>query len=203
MNGGTRLTHSIMGLSQIQYKSMFVTKTDLKFDFHKMTEATKAVLDDSQYLHFSNQICLTGRTHDDSPHYGAGSLVYEYREGQQILRQPQISENEFKVFLKEFEDSYFFEIYKTVSKRWQIGRMRVMTLLPKTIYGFHKDFNKRLHLSVFGEPENCGFICKDRVHRIAQDGFCYLLDTRQEHTAFNSSHFRNRTHIVFDILGEE
>lgn len=182
---------------------MFIEKTALYFDSDALAQAAAPLLNNDKYRHETDQICFTGTSPDDSPLLGVGSLEYYYLGKERYPRKPIISESDFTCFLDEFKGSLFQEVYEKISSAHKVGRMRLMTLLPKTIYTFHFDRNKRMHFGITGETSSCGFISNNRVFSIEADGYGYMMDTTERHTAYNASYNVNRTHLVIDILDEQ
>ena len=179
---------------------MFIEKTNIQFDHKTLVQATEQIINSESYKSNFDQICFTGRNSHDSFLTGAGSLYYRYENNDRQLRESPLSENEFVSFLDEFKDTYFYEIYKQLDESYNIGRMRLMTMSPKSIYTFHQDQNKRLHFAIIGNDEECGYLANEQVHRIPYDGCGFILDTTIPHTAFNTSYCNNRTNLVIDLL---
>ena len=173
----------------------------MSFDLEKIQESVREILKNPRYDNENNQVCITGTSPYDSPLLGSGSLAYERdKNNNWSLKEDRLSETAFTCFLDEFKSSYLYEIYSRLSKGFDLGRFRIMTLPPKTCYSFHVDKFPRFHIAVFSEPGVSGIINNNRVFEIPCDGFVYELNTSLKHTAFNSSLDVDRTHLVADIL---
>lgn len=102
----------------------------------------------------------------------------------------------------DFEEKDFINL-KTPDD-WEISRFikdhdlvrtRIMNLQSKTCYSIHRDRTKRVHLPVITN-KNCKLIINDIVHHLPADGYAWLVDTTQMHTAMNANLDFNRYHIV-------
>lgn len=183
--------------------SGFIEKTEFSFNLEKIRTDICSILENPDYNNFNNQVCLTGTSSTDSPLVGSGSLFYEFdRDHNKILKKNPLQEQDFKYFLDEFKSTYLFEVYNSLIKRYQLGRVRIMTLKPKSCYSYHRDKFQRLHFAVSSEPESCGLIHDKKVYDIPCDGAFYLVNTQLMHTAFNTSVNTSRTHLVADVIRE-
>lgn len=109
-------------------------------------------------------------------------------------------EKEFCVFNKAFEDTYFFQIYRSLP--FSPGRMRLMILSPLKIYRMHRDATKRAHIAILTNPD-CRIVFRngDSFH-IAADGRVYIAETRSLHTAFNAGS-SERIHLAISMAESE
>jgi len=81
-----------------------------------------------------------------------------------------------------------------LSKRFPIGRTRV---LSKDIYNcnsWHRDPEPRLHIPITSNPGSL-FVVNHHVTHLPADGSVYFTDTRGYHTALNGGETR-RVHLV-------
>lgn len=185
----------------------FISTTSFKFNLEILKKETELLLSNPLYRE-EEQICFTGRSPDDHFLTGTGSLFYKFHDNdkkrggglERVESLEGLEETDFKFFLKEFKNTYFYSIYQEISKEFNIGRVRAMTLKPKSCYTFHVDLYPRLHLALLSDSNICGLIHDEKVFRIPVDGRVYLVDTTLEHTAFNSSFDFFRTHLILDIL---
>ena len=138
---------------------------------------------------FCQELTKTGWTvpdflGDDATHDNANLLI--------------LKEEDFTQFIKEITHTYFYEVYNTLSTVYNIGRVRIMNMKPKTSLTLHSDFQKRIHIPIITN-EKCKLVVNNTVYHIPADGYAYIVDTTQEHTAFNAS-TNERTHLLFNLL---
>ncbi len=179
----------------------FLKKTTYQFDLILIQKDVRRILENPEYKHIDNQVCLTGTSPHDTPFVGTGSLLVDFdRDNQPVKIENPLEEEQFIYFLNIFKDTYLFKIYQELSKKYLLGRFRIMNLAPKSCYSFHYDKYPRIHIAVFSDPDFCGLIYNNRVFQVQCDGFAYRVDTTKRHTAFNTSFNLMRTHLVIDIL---
>lgn len=179
----------------------FFKETRFRFDITKLQTCVSSILENPDYDNLNNQICITGTSPKDSPLLGSGSLYYKFDENNnKSLRDNPLQETDFTHFLDEFKETYLFEAYSKLSEDYRLGRVRIMSLHPKSCYSFHIDKFPRLHLAIFSEEGMCGMIHDNRVYEVPCNGTVYRVDTTARHTAFNTSFKLSRTHLVADIV---
>ena len=82
----------------------------------------------------------------------------------------------------------------------KIGRVRLLTLDPKTCYSLHTDKEEfRFHIPLFTSSSSF-FVCNDLIDRMPVPGQLYLFKTDAPHTAVNAHKFEKRSHLVFDTF---
>lgn len=148
------------------------------------------------------QICLTHRENSLNPYYeGCGSLYYEgnYTTGTKTKRNDSLTEGEFNIFNIELYSTYFYDIYNTWSKNFNIGRLRLMKLNRKICLTWHKDNEKRIHLPIITD-EKCKFVVEDNVFHLPANGNSFIIDTTKYHTVFNGSSELERVHLVGSLV---
>lgn len=176
---------------------MKIQKLSYKFDVNEMKKDVEHI---KEILFKKNQYCVTGTTPDDDYTVGAGSLVYEWLDNNtRIEKTVKLTENDFKSYIKEYQDMYVKKVFDTLSQNFKIGRLRYMNIKPKSCYSMHVDASKRIHIPVISEYNDCGLIIENEVFYLPPDGSAWLVDTTLRHTAFNGS-TSNRIHLVGVIL---
>jgi Aspartyl/Asparaginyl beta-hydroxylase len=156
-------------------------------------------LKDNNYLgQKDHQVCLTGINTNSDWRDGVGKLLDRYPQYEKSIDV----EKQFVHWLPEFNNLYAKDVYDVLRKRWKLGRVRLMEVLPKTCYSWHKDVSKRLHVPIYTDHTRCGLIIEDTVYRMPADGNAYLADTTLYHTAFNSMD-QSRYHLVAVIVDDE
>ncbi len=155
----------------------------------------------------SNQICLNATK--DAPsdyHLGCGSLLYdwesaEFNDNQELLNikkwETPLKEEDFTELCPIFEGTALGKLYNDVSLFYDVGRVRIMKLIPSKVMSWHSDDSPRLHYP-FKTQQGCCMVIEDEVMHLTQDMW-WWTDTTKRHTAFNAS-FENRFHIVVSLL---
>lgn len=171
------------------------------------------LLDKKQIEWFNGQICLnctTDNSYDFSE--GTGSLFYDWPNAKKIkdkegnekidvsLRDNPLSESAFKYFCQAFSNTIFEDVYLELSKRYDLGRVRIMKSKPKTCLSWHHDTSKRLHYPIKTQ-EGCLMVIEDKAYKLDLYTW-YETDTTKFHTAFNGSK-EERIHLVACILGHK
>jgi hypothetical protein len=174
--------------------------------FDILSEMHKMINDGKISWESGNQICLT-TTKDgpDDPYYGTGSLGMNWAEAVETVDQngnltytvpdrPELlSEFDYNRLCSVFKGTMFEEVYNMLSDRYRIGRIRLMSLNPKTCLTWHFDFSPRLHYPIKTTEQNF-MVIEDEVKHLEQDKW-WRTDTTKYHTVFNGG-FETRIHLV-------
>jgi len=113
---------------------------------------------------------------------------------EEVARDEVVDEFEFSELIPEFEGTYFETLHQELSKRFPIGRMRVMLKEPLTCNSWHRDPEPRLHIPIITNPGSL-FVINHHVTHLPADGSVYFTDTRAYHMAMNGGE-QPRVHIV-------
>tara|TARA_B100001250_G_scaffold312377_1_gene274385 strand:+ start:282 stop:905 length:624 start_codon:yes stop_codon:yes gene_type:complete len=182
-------------------------KQDIKFDILKLTQACNEVLkikgfDTSLGIpHFAgiplNQI-------PGDPESIKGSKVrgvYWTRpdsSGKEVSRDVMIDESKYTEFVKDFEHTYFKEVYDQLSNKYKLGRVRLLLKEPRSTLSWHRDPEPRLHIPIYTNPGAIMVI--DKVaHHMPADGSVWVTNNLKYHNAFNGGE-ENRVHLVACVL---
>ena len=171
----------------------FYKDPELKFDLDKMQSALKDV--DSRVARQSplgerdiNAICLTQIPNDPNSITGGNvrGLYWTKPDStyEEVQREEVIDELQYSEFVKLFEDTYFKEMYDALTKKYKLGRVRLLWKLPRTTLSWHRDPEPRLHIPIVS---NFGArMCIDtEVHHMPADGSVWITDNTKYHNAFN------------------
>lgn len=109
-------------------------------------------------------------------------------------REELVDEVQFSQFNPAFAGTYFEEVHRELSKRFPIGRMRVLSKGLYNCNSWHRDPEPRLHIPIVTNP-GALFVVNHHVTHLPADGSVYFTDTRGYHTAFNGGLY-HRVHIV-------
>jgi hypothetical protein len=159
----------------------------------------------------SNQICLT--TTKDCPddfRLGSGSLVYDWVNVTEIKnadgtietvptkREVPLKEEDFSVLCSQFKGTKFEEIYNIISKKYKLGRVRIMKMDMRYVMTWHTDTSPRLHYPIKTQT-GCFMIIDNEFMHIPQNEW-WITNTEKVHTALNASKI-SRIHLVATVLG--
>ena len=130
-------------------------KQEIKFDINKLKKACDDVLkikgfDTSLGIpHFAG-ISLNQIPGDPDSIKGSKVRgVYWTKPdstGKEVSRDVAIEEEKYTEFVKDFEHTYFKEVYDVLSKRYKLGRMRLLLKEPRSTLSWHRDPEPRLHI---------------------------------------------------------
>ena len=123
-------------------------KQDVKFDIIELQKAYKEILamkDFSGPEGISNfgAISLTQIPGDpDSIKGNKARGVYwtkPDKSGKEVSRDETIDEASYSEFIKDYENTYFKEVYDVLSKKYKLGRVRILLKEPRSTLSWHRD----------------------------------------------------------------
>lgn len=177
-----------------------IKKLSLSFDRHALKEALSLCLqrvdassDDYGFSAFS----LTRRpgVETETPNDLSGLFYTRVDDSYaEVTREEAVDEFAFTEFVPTFEDTYFRYVHEELSRRFPIGRMRVLSKGLYNCNSWHRDPEPRLHIPIITNPGSL-FIVNHHATHLPADGSVYFTDTRGYHTALNGGE-TNRVHIV-------
>ena len=181
----------------------FHTVKDLKFDINKLQESLNQVLkiknfDDANKIKDFAAICLNqipGKPESTKGNYSRG--VYWTKpdqSGKEQIRDKSIDETLYSEFVKEYEHTYFKEVYDELSSRFKLGRLRILLKEPRTTLSWHRDPEPRLHVPIITNP-GCLMVIENVAKHLPADGSVYITNNIKYHNAFNGGE-ENRVHLV-------
>jgi hypothetical protein len=186
--------------------SYFTRIDDLPiYDLH--TEFVRLLDENKIWWHheINDQICLNATEADPSNCLtGRGSLFLDwdnsYNKDGKItvpLRKVPLTEESFTVLCTGFKDSLFEDVYNSITKKYTVGRIRIINSLPKTCLTWHVDATPRLHYPIKTQ-EGCFMIIENEIKHLPQNTW-WSTNTLVKHTAMNAS-IENRMHLVVTLL---
>ena len=183
--------------------SDFVKVDDLKFDVVKLREALKQVLSKKGYdtaggiSHFAG-ISLNQIPGDPESIIGMNVRgIYWTKpdsKGQEVSRDKPIDERAYTEFIKDFENTYFKEVYEKLSKKFKLGRVRILLKEPRSTLSWHRDPEPRLHVPIITNL-GCRMVIEDVSKHMPADGSVWITNNLKYHNAFNGGE-ENRIHLV-------
>ena len=185
----------------------FHTVKDLKFDVKKLQEGLKQVLKIKNYdtangvKNFA-AICLNqipGKHESIQGNYARG--VYWTKpnhSGKESVRDKILDETLFTEFVKDFEHTYFKEVYEKLSSKFKLGRVRILLKEPRTTLSWHRDPEPRLHIPIITNL-GCVMVIENVAKHLPADGSVYITNNIKYHNAFNGGE-ESRVHLVACVL---
>ena len=182
-------------------------KQDIKFDISKLKQACNDVL---KIKGFDTSLGI--------PHFAAISLnqipgdpdsakgnnvrgIYWTKpdsSGVEVQRESGIEESKYTHFIEEFNDTYFKNVYEELSKKYKLGRLRLLLKEPRSTLSWHRDPEPRLHIPIFTNPGAIMVVDSVAKHMPA-DGSVWITNNTKYHNAFNGGE-ENRIHLVACVL---
>ena len=180
---------------------------NLKFDIAKLKTSLKDVLKIKKYdtangIKNFAAICLNqipGKPESTKGNYARG--VYWTKPdhtGKEASRDKLIDETLFTEFVKDFENTYFKEVYEKLSKKFKLGRVRILLKEPRSTLSWHRDPEPRLHIPIITNP-GCLMVIDNVAKHMPADGSVWITNNTKYHNAFNGGE-ENRIHLVACVL---
>ena len=182
-------------------------KQDVKFDIRKLKQACDEVLkikgfDTSLGIpHFAG-IPLNQIPGDpDSVKGNNVRGIYWTKPdstGVEVQRESKIDEHKYTEFVDDFKNTYFKEVYDQLTKKYKLGRMRLLLKEPRSTLSWHRDPEPRLHIPIYTNPGAIMVVDNVAKHMPA-DGSVWITNNTKYHNAFNGGE-ENRVHLVACVL---
>ncbi len=179
-----------------------IQRLNLSFDIEKLRAALYECLARSSYVGGMKEqgfaaLPLTQRPGQTEWTENDLSGRYWLRADDRYVEEPRedlVREAEFSAFNPAFVGTYFEEVHSELSKRFPIGRTRVLSKGLYNCNSWHRDPEPRLHIPIVTNPGSL-FVVNHHVTHLPADGSVYFTDTRAYHTALNGGETQ-RVHIV-------
>ena len=179
----------------------------LKFDIVKLQEGLNEVLKIKNYdtaggiSHFG-AICLNqipGKPDSIKGNNARGVFwTKPDHTGKEAKRDQAINESEYTEFIKDFEKTYFKEVYEKLSAKFKLGRVRILLKEPRSTLSWHRDPEPRLHVPIITNP-GCIMVIEEVAKHLPADGTAWITNNTKYHNAFNGGE-ENRVHLVACVL---
>ena len=118
--------------------------------------------------------------------------------GKEVSRDAPINENLYTEFVKDFEQTYFKEVYDILSSKFKLGRVRILLKEPRTTLSWHRDPEPRLHIPIITNP-GCLQVIENVAKHLPADGSVWITNNTKYHNAFNGGE-ENRVHLVACLM---
>ena len=157
---------------------------NLKFDITKLRNALKIVLqrksyDDAAGTKYIAGISLNQIPGDPSSIKGQNIKGIYWTKpnssGKEESRAKRINEAAFTEFVDDLKDTYFKEVYDKLSKRFKLGRVRILLKEPRSTLSWHRDPEPRLHIPIITNPGSIMVIDEVAKH-LPADGSVWVTN---------------------------
>ena len=176
---------------------------DLHFDILKLRNGLEEVLKIKKYDSANGipnfaAICLNQIPGDPSSTKGnkARGVFWTKpdRSGKEVSRDVPVDESLYTEFVKDFQHTYFKEVYEILSSKYKLGRVRILLKEPRTTLSWHRDPEPRLHIPIVTNP-GCMQVIENVAKHLPADGSVWITNNTKYHNAFNGGE-ENRVHLV-------
>jgi hypothetical protein len=118
--------------------------------------------------------------------------------GKEVTRDIPIYESKYTQIRSEFENTYFKEVYETLSKKFKLGRVRLLLKEPRSTLSWHKDPEPRLHIPIITNL-GCSMVIENVAKHLPADGNVTITNNTKYHNFFNGGE-QARIHLVACVL---
>ena len=118
--------------------------------------------------------------------------------GKEVSRDIEIDESKYTQLVPEFENTYFKEVYEILSKRFKLGRVRLLLKEPRSTLSWHKDPECRLHVPIITN-KGCSMVIENIAKHLPADGKVWITNNTKYHNFFNGGE-QARIHLVACVL---
>ena len=118
--------------------------------------------------------------------------------GKEVARDVEIDETKYTQLVPEFEKTYFKEVFETLSKRFKLGRVRLLLKEPRSTLSWHKDPECRLHIPIITN-KGCSMVIENVAKHLPADGNVWITNNTKYHNFFNGGE-QARIHLVACVL---
>ena len=181
-------------------------KQDIRFDIVKLQEAYKQLkktkkFNDLGISHFG-AICLNRVPGDPNSIQGHKTRgLYWTKPGQsgnEVSRDIDIDESKYTQLVPEFEKTYFKHVFETLSRKFRLGRVRLLLKEPRSTLSWHKDPECRLHVPIVTN-KGCSMVIENVAKHLPADGKVWITNNTKYHNFFNGGE-QARIHLVACLL---
>ena len=118
--------------------------------------------------------------------------------GKEVSRDIAIDESKYTEVVPEFQKTYFKEVFDVLSKKFKIGRVRVLLKQPRSTLSWHRDPEPRLHIPIITNL-GCSMVIENVAKHLPADGKVTITNNTKYHNFFNGGE-QDRIHLVACML---
>ena len=136
-------------------------KQDVKFDINELQKAYKEILKIKNFSGIegvSNFVAISLTQIPGDPDSIKGNKARGVfwtkpdKSGKEVVRDQKIDEAAYSEFIDEYNDTYFKEVFETLSSKYKLGRLRILLKEPRSTLSWHRDPEPRLHIPIITNP---------------------------------------------------
>ena len=184
----------------------FYQVPNLDFDISKLRKDLKKILENKKFnspgvTHFG-AIPINQIPNDENSTKG-NNIRGKYwtiadDTGKEVSRDIDIDEEKYTQLVPEFEKTYFKEVYDKLSKKFKLGRVRLLLKEPRSTLSWHKDPECRLHIPIITN-KGCSMVIENVAKHLPADGKVWITNNTKYHNFFNGGE-QARIHLVACVL---
>lgn len=192
-------------MSQVSFDD-FYQVPNLKFDILRLRSDLEIVLKKRKFnspgvSHFG-AISLNQIPNDENSIKG-NNIRGKYwtiadESGKEVSRDIDIDESNYTQLVPDFQNTYFKEVYETLTKRFKLGRVRLLLKEPRSTLSWHKDPEPRLHIPIITNL-GCSMVIENIAKHLPADGSVTITNNTKYHNFFNGGE-QDRIHLVACVL---
>ena len=184
----------------------FYEVPNLKFDISKLREDLDKILKKKNFnspgvTHFGaipiNQIPNDENSVKGNNIRGRYWTIAD-ETGKEVSRDIDIDESKYTQLVPEFENTYFKNVYEALSKRFKLGRVRLLLKEPRSTLSWHKDPECRLHVPIVTN-KGCSMVIENVAKHLPANGKVWITNNTKYHNFFNGGE-QARVHLVACVL---
>ena len=192
-------------MTQVNFED-FYKVPDLSFDINKLRNDLEKILKNKKFnspgvTHFGaiplNQIPNDRNSIKGNNIRGKYWTIAD-ESGKEVSRDIDIDEKQYTQLVPEFENTYFKEVYKILSKKFKLGRVRLLLKEPRSTLSWHKDPEPRLHIPIVTNL-GCSMVIENVAKHLPADGSVTITNNTKYHNFFNGGE-QARIHLVACVL---
>ena len=192
-------------MTQVNFED-FYNVPDLSFDINKLRNDLEKILKNKKFnspgvTHFGaiplNQIPNDRNSIKGNNIRGKYWTIAD-ESGKEVSRDIDIDEKQYTQLVPDFENTYFKEVYKILSKKFKLGRVRLLLKEPRSTLSWHKDPEPRLHIPIVTNL-GCSMVIENVAKHLPADGSVTITNNTKYHNFFNGGE-QARIHLVACVL---
>ena len=192
-------------MTQVNFKD-FHQVPDLSFDINRLRKDLKKILKNKKFnspgvTHFGaiplNQIPNDRNSIKGNNIRGKYWTIAD-ESGKEDSSDIDIDEKQYTQLVPDFENTYFKEVYKILSKKFKLGRVRLLLKEPRSTLSWHKDPEPRLHIPIVTNL-GCSMVIENVAKHLPADGSVTITNNTKYHNFFNGGE-QARIHLVACVL---
>ena len=182
-------------------------KQTIQFDIDKLQDAYNQIIkikkfDDGGGVTNFGAISLTQIPGDPDSIKGSKARGVYWtkpdKSGKEVSRDVDIDESKYTQLVPEFEKTYFKEVFEILSKKYKLGRVRLLLKEPRSTLSWHKDPECRLHIPIITN-KGCSMVIENVAKHLPADGKVWITNNTKYHNFFNGGE-QARIHLVACVL---